>query len=413
MIDNLQKILILGAGEGQIPLITHAKNTGWHVIVASPKGNYPGFALADECFFMDVSNEKQVLEFAERHKINAIASDQTDISISTIQYVAQQLNLPCISCDDVNHFRYKSLMRQICQKHGIPTIPYCETTHIDDAISFFTSLSMPRAIIKPVDSQGSRGVTRIDSAANLPEAFDLAMKYSKSKQVIIEQFIEGQEIEVDTVVYQNSIKGVLVGDVHNFVTTNKYSAYERIYPSQLPSDVQKCIFKINAQTINALGMHTGWTHGEYIVSNSGEVYLLEIGARGGGNYIGSDIVKTMLGVGTDEMALNTALGNQSFYNDVYLRDNSCAYKCFLIPEGEIESINIDWTYLAQPFVLKHNLSGIHIGQKTLKSVDKTSRYTIVVRADNIAELRQILDDIPNHIDIVVRNESGEQSVIWK
>lgn len=408
-----KKILILGAGEGQIPLITRAKNIGWHVIVASPEGNYPGFALADECFYVDVSNEKKILEYAERYKINAIASDQTDIPIATVQNVAEQLDLPCIQCDEIDNFRYKSLMRQISQERGIPTIPYCETSHINEAISFFNSLSLPQAIIKPVDSQGSRGVTRIDSAVNLPEAFDLAMKYSKSKQVIIEQFIDGQEIEVDSVVYQDCIKGVLIGDVHNFVTTNKYSAYERIYPSQLPSDVQKCICKINAQTVNALGMHTGWTHGEYIVSNSGEVYLLEIGARGGGNYIGSDIVKTMLGVGTDEMALNTALGNQSFYNDVYLRDNSCAYKCFLIPEGEIESINIDWMYLAQPFVLKHNLSGIHIGKKTSKSIDKTSRYTIVVKADNIAELRQILDDIPNHVDIVVKNESGKKSIIWK
>lgn len=413
MIDNLQKILILGAGEGQLHLITRAKNTGWYVIVASPEGNYPGFALADKCFYVDVSNEKKILEYAERHKINAIASDQTDISMSTIQYVAQQLSLPCIQCDEIDNFRYKSLMRQICQERGIPTIPYCETSNIEEAFLFFNSLSLPQAIIKPVDSQGSRGVTRIDSAANLPEAFDLAMKYSNSKQVIIEQFIDGQEIEVDSVVYQDCIKGVLIGDVHNFVTTNKYSAYERIYPSQLSSDVQKYICEINAQTINALGMHTGWTHGEYIVSKSGKVYLLEIGARGGGNYIGSDIVKTMLGVGTDEMALNTALGNQSFYNDVYLRDNSCAYKCFLIPEGEIESINIDWTYLVQPFVLKHNLSGIHIGKKTSKSIDKTSRYTIVVKADNITELRQILDDIPNHVDIVVKNESGEKSIIWK
>lgn len=406
-------ILILGAGEGQVPLIQRAKSAGCYVIVVSPKGNYPGFAYADECVYADISNAERILEVAKQLQIQAIATDQTDVSISSVQYVAQALNFPCIKCDNIDNFRYKSLMRQKCQERGIPTIPYCETSKIEEAFLFFNSLSLPQAIIKPVDSQGSRGVTRIDSAANLPEAFDLAMKYSNSKQVIIEQFIDGQEIEVDSVVYQDCIKGVLIGDVHNFITTNKYSAYERIYPSQLPSDVQKCICKINAQTINALGMHTGWTHGEYIVSNSGEVYLLEIGARGGGNYIGSDIVKTMLGVGTDEMALNTALADQSFYNDVYLRDNYCAYKCFLLPEGEIDSIKIDWTYLAQSFVLKHNLSGLFVGMKTSKSIDKTSRYTIVVEADSKEKLRLLLDEIPNYINVKVSTQQGLQSIIWK
>lgn len=407
------KILILGAGEGQLPLISRAKNTGWYVIVASPEGNYPGFTLADECFYVDVSNEKLVLDYAERSDIKAIASDQTDISMSTVQYVAKRLGLPCINCDEIDYFRYKSKMRQVCLEYGLRTISYCETSNVDDAIAFFNSLSLRQTIIKPVDSQGSRGVTRIDDLDSLPQAFDLAMKYSKSKQVIIEQFIEGQEIEVDTVVYQNEIMGVLIGDVKNFVTANKYSAYERIYPSKLPLDIQNYICEINAKTISALGLHTGWTHGEYIVSKSGDVYLLEIGARGGGNYIGSDIVKTMLGRGTDEMALNTALGDLSFYKDVYLRNSYCAYKCFLLPEGEIESINIDWSYLNQPFVLKHNLLGLQVGLKISKSTDKTSRFTIVVKAKNHNELRQILDDIPNHINIVVKNKLGTRPIIWK
>ena len=408
------KILILGAGEGQVPLIQRAKSAGCYVIVVSPNGNYPGFAYADECVYADISNAERILEVAKQLQIHAIATDQTDVSISSVQYVAQTLNLPCIKCDNIDNFRYKSLMREICYQKGIPTIRFCSTNDINNAIEFYKTLSDHKAIIKPVDSQGSRGVTVVQSLAELLEAFSIAQKYSKSQKVIIEQFVEGQEIEIDTVIKDGRIVGTLVGDVHNFTSENAFSAYERIYPSTLYIGIQlERIKSINETTIKVLGLITGWAHGEYIVSKTGEIYLLEVGARGGGNYIGSDIVRTMLGVGTDEMALKTALGEESFYQDVYIRDKHCAYKCFYLPEGNIESVNIDWEYFNQPFVLRHNLSELHKGLKTAKNTDKTSRYTIVVEADSKEKLRLLLNEIPNRIDIKVINEKRLQSIIWK
>ena len=409
-----KKILILGAGEGQVPLIQRAKNAGCYVIVVSPNGIYPGFAYADECVYADISNAERILDIASEMQVNAIATDQTDVSISSVQYVAQALNLSCIKCDNIENFRYKSLMREICYQNGIPTIRFCSTNDISNAIEFYNTLLDHKAIVKPVDSQGSRGVTVVQSISELQEAFSVAQKYSKSQNVIIEQFIEGQEIEIDTVVKDGQIIGTLVGDVHNFTSENAFSAYERIYPSMVytGADLER-IKAVNECTIKALGLITGWAHGEYIISKTGETYLLEVGARGGGNYIGSDIVKTMLGVGTDEMALRTALGDESFYQNVYNRNKYCAYKCFYLPEGEVESIHIHWPYFSQPFVSRHNLSDLQIGRKTGKNTDKTSRYTIVVEAASAAELRRILDEIPAQIDIRVKTENEIQSIIWK
>ena len=406
--------MILGAGEGQVPLIQRAKNAGCYVVVVSPNGNYPGFAYADECVYADISNAERILEVAKELKIQAIATDQTDVSISSVQYVAQALNLPCIKCDNINNFRYKSLMREVCYQQGIPTIRFCSTKDINNAIEFYKTLSDHKAIVKPVDSQGSRGVTVVQSLSELQEAFSIAQKYSKSQNVIVEQFVEGQEIEIDTVVKDGQIIGTLVGDVHNFTSENAFSAYERIYPSIIYAGAElERIKAINEATIKALGLISGWAHGEYIVSKTGEIYLLEVGARGGGNYIGSDIVRTMLGVGTDEMAFKTAIGDDSFYQNIYHRDKYCAYKCFYLPEGNIESIDIDWQYFSQPFVLRHNLADLHIGLKTAKNTDKTSRYTVVVEAESEERLQLLLDEIPNHIDIKVSNEQCMQSAIWK
>lgn len=408
----INKILILGAGEGQIPLIHRAKDAGWHTIVVSPKGDYPGFELADEIAYCNIADIDAVVDLAKTMQVQAIATDQTDIPVRAIQRVAKEMGVPAIHCEDINNFRYKSRMRELCQSAGIKTIPYLVTNDIQ-AVKYFFEQQVGSVIIKPVDSQGSRGVTQVKTIAELRDAFDKAMGYSKEKKVIVEQFIEGQEVEVDTVMYRDEIKAVLIGDVFNFESIQIFSAYERIYPSQLPASIQDEIRRVNAQTLKVLGLHTGWTHGEYMVATNGDVYLLEVGARGGGNYIGSDIVKTMIGVSTDEMAFRTAIGDESFYDEVGLTDKCCAYKCFCLPEGTISKIDIDEAWLSSNIVLRHNLEGLHVGKVCHRTTDKTTRYTVIVVADNHAQLRTIMDDIPNHICIEVVSNEGKKGCIWQ
>lgn len=410
---NQHKIVILGAGEGQLPLIHRAKNAGWYVIVVSPKGDYPGFALADECCYADISDRDTLLAIAQEHQAEAIATDQTDVSVPALQYVAKTLHLPHIECEDIYRFQLKSLMRQVCAEAGLPTIPYAVVATIEEASQFMLRLAPAAVIIKPVDSQGSRGVQRVNKIAELNEAWPETIRYSKSKRVIIEQFVEGQEIEVDSVVRDGQILGVLIGDVFNFDLKNTFSGYERKYPTVFPQSLQDYIREINAQTLKALGLRTGWTHGEYIVTKEGEVYLIEVGARGGGNYIGSDIVRTMLGVGTDEMAFLTAIGDNSFYDQVGLRNAFCAYKCFFLPAGTITKIDIEPGYMEQPFVIAHNLWELEDGKRIRTNTDKTSRYTVVLTASSQEELDARLADVPNHIHVWVGNENGKEEAIWR
>ena len=409
----INKILILGAGEGQIPLIHRAKDAGWHTIVVSPKGDYPGFELADEMAYCNIADIDAVVDLAKTLQVQAIATDQTDIPVMAIQRVSKEMGVPAIHCEDINNFRYKSRMRELCQSAGIKTIPYLVTDSLAYAEIFLLSLHGDSVIVKPVDSQGSRGVTKVAHISELRYAFDKAMNYSKQKKVIVEQFIDGQEVEVDTVMYRDETKAVLIGDVFNFESIQIFSAYERIYPSQLPIATQDEIRRVNAQTLKVLGLHTGWTHGEYMVATNGDVYLLEVGARGGGNYIGSDIVKTMIGVSTDEMAFRTAIGDESFYSEVGLTDKCCAYKCFCLPEGTISKINIDEAWLHSNIVLRHNLEGLHVGKVCHRTTDKTTRYTVIVVADNHQQLRKLMDDIPNHISIEVTSAETKKGCIWQ
>ena len=405
--------MILGAGEGQLPLIHRAKDAGWYTIVVSPSGNYPGFEMADECCYADISDKEALLAIAQQHQVTAIATDQTDVSVPALQYVAETLHLPHICCKDIYCFQLKSLMRQVCSDAGLPTIPYAVVDSLDNAKQFMSHYDPAPMIIKPVDSQGSRGVQRVDTISELISAWPETIQYSRSKQVIIEQFIEGQEIEVDTVIQDGEIKAVLIGDVFNFDLENTFSGYERKYPTSFTISMQNYIRNINRRTLQALGMRTGWTHGEYIVTKDGEVYLIEVGARGGGNYIGSHIVRTMLGVGTDEMAFCTAIGDNSFYDKIGLRNAFCAYKCFFLPAGTITKIDIETEYIEQPYVIAHNLWELSEGKIILSNTDKTTRYTVVLTASTKEELDARLADVPNHILVWVENKNGMEEAIWR
>lgn len=414
MENAIRKIMILGAGEGQLNLIRRAKDAGWYTLVVSPQGNYPGFRLADECLYENISSEEAILGLANEHRIDAIATDQTDVSVPTVQYVSEQLKLPHIECTDIRNFQEKSRMRRICEAAGILTIPFLVTDNASDALRFFEQIGSA-VIIKPIDSQGSRGVHKITSVPELYEGFDDAKAYSKSGTVIIEKFIDGQEIEVDSIVYQNELKAVLVGDVYNFDVKDTFSAYERIYPSAFADDVMQRIHDVNETTLRSLGLITGWAHGEYIVERTtNNVYLLEVGARGGGNFIGSDIVRLQLGVGTDEMAFRTSIGDTSFYEECHAPATYCAYKCFYLPEGEVVSLSVDTDYLKKPFVVTHNLQELRPGLKMHKNTDKTSRFTILLQAASRSELQELLVDVPNHVHAEVQTpDNSKKNIIWK
>lgn len=408
------KILILGAGQGQVPLVKFAKENKYYVIVVSPKGDYPAFKYADKCIYLNILDKEAILNVAVEEKINAIATDQTDISVSVVEYVAKKLGLPRVNCQYIENFRNKSLMRDVCKQYGIKTIPYCVTGKIIEAISFWKENNKFKVIIKPIDSQGSRGVETASTLEEIESAFNNAYKYSFSKKVIVEQFIEGEEVEVDTVINKGNIITTLIGDVYNFRLENSFSAYERIYPTTKSEEIKQKINFINKQTLAALGVITGWTHGEYIVTSNGEVYLLEVGLRGGGNYIGSDIIKEMLGVGTHEMAFYTAIGDDSFYENISLKNSVCAYKCFYLPEGKILSVDIDKAFFEQNSIIRHNLEHINNIKYTSKNIDKTSRFTIVVKCQDILELSNLLKEIPNHISIKIKDVNGLiNGVIWK
>ena len=407
----MKKIMILGAGQYQMPIITKAKEYGLYTIAISPKGDYPGFAHVDKSYYVDVKDMETVLAIAKEEGISGITTDQTDIPVRTQAYVSEKLGLPGISYDCACIFTDKSLMRKRCEELGLPSIKCKASGDINEVKAFYDSIG-GHAILKPVDNQGSRGVYRVESRDEIGRLFDLAVGYSKSGKVIIEQYIDGQEYEVDSIVYDYKDQTLMYGDVIPFDIPGVFAAKIRMYPSASDRALIDRLLKYNSDIIRGFGLKQGITHSEYIIDKSGQPYLLEAAARGGGSFISSHIVKLRTGIDTSDYLIRLALGEISEAPVVTEKPNVCCYLSFFLPEGEITSVEGLEEVKALPYLYAHTLDNIEVGRKTGPFSDKTHRYINVMMADTREELYGMIDEFKKTLKIVVQTENGPQGPVW-
>lgn len=404
--------MVLGAGEFQLPLIRAAKAKGMRVAVVSIPGDYPGFAEADARVLCDVRDKEAVLKAAREYEICGIATDQTDLPVPTAAYVASRLGLPGMSEEVALNFTDKARMRRLCSQAGLPTIPAWQAGSLEEATTFFRRIGAP-AILKPADNQGSRGVYRVDREEELEDKFWQTAAYSGKKEVILEKYIQGQELEVDSLVAGGKVAVLATGEIYQFALPDTFSSYLRLYPARLSDETAAQLERINRETIQVLGMKQGITHGEYIKGEDGEIYLIEIAARGGGNFISSHIVPNRSGLHTEEFIVEMATRQEMEMPALRRAEGTVCYRSFYLPEGRVEAVEGLEKLDQDPDVLVHSLDKIHLGAECKKNLDKTSRFTIVLKAENARALEEKIAWVQKTVNIQVRCGDQVMGPIWQ
>lgn len=406
----MTKVMVLGASILQIPLIQQVKKNGYHVVVVSPDKNEPGFKYSDYQVYEDVSNEKEILKHAKKHKIVGITTDQTDIPVRTAAYVAEKMGLPGIGYSTACLFTDKFLMREKCKELGIPTLKYKKVNDLNDAIEFFRTLNEP-AIIKPIDNQGSKGISKVNNIKELKLKFNEALFYSKSKSVLIEQFVSGREFVVEGMAFNNKFKNLICGDTHYFKLPNVFSATKRIFPSKAEEELVKRIKRLNEKIITSFGLNQGITHSEFIVADN-EIYLIETAARGGGVFISSDLISILTGLNTEEFLVNIATGTLKKLPTIKSINKTCCYIAFFLPVGEVVSIEGVENVIKKSYIHRHNLDYLKVGLKTRPYKDKTGRYYLIISANNHVQLSHRIKEVQTELKIKVKTKSGLKGPIW-
>lgn len=301
----MQRILILGAGEMQLPIIQKAIAASIFTIVVDMDPKAPGLLIANKIALISTIDYDNILLLAKEEHINGILTT-SDFPVNIVAKVAQELSLPAMSIIVAKICTDKYLQRTFLKEHAIKTPIF----KLIEDVSELGGVNYFPLVIKPVDSSASRGVKKVSNLDDLQYQYLKSKEYSKKGKVIVEEFLEGREFSVETITQKGitniiaiteklinkSDKGYFVEDCH-------------IIPARISKQEHKMISDEVFNAIKALEIDNSPTHTEVILNKTG-AYIVEIASRLGGDFITSDLVQLATGVDMLENLLNISLGKE-------------------------------------------------------------------------------------------------------
>lgn len=408
-IYSMKKIMILGAGVYQLPILQKASSL-CRVVLVAPEVSKEFARYADKIYYLDLREQEKIAEIAREEKIDGIITDQTDIPVRSVAYVAEKLGLPGIGYDTACLFTDKGRMRRKLEELGLPVLPNKTVSTKEEAEDFLKMLGTP-AIIKPADNQGSRGVYKISSGQELEEYYEASSKASPSGRVVVEKYVSGREFVVEALSFDHDYQELILGDTVYFDIENAFAAKNRIFPSVAEEELQRKVSALNEKIIRGFGLKQGISHSEYVM-DGGEVYLIETAARGGGVFISSDLIHLGSGLDTEEFLIRMALGNQKQMPVVEKNKCFCGYMAFYLPQGTVKTVKDMEKVTGFNFVHRNLLYTIKEGMRTGTIEDKTSRFSIIVSGATREELEQHMEQVKNTLIIEVDTDEGVKGPIW-
>lgn len=310
MILKKKRLLLLGGSRYILPVIEAAKSLGIYTITCDYLPDNIAHKYSDEYCNVSIIDKEAVLEKAKELNIDGIMSFACDPGVVTAAYVAEQLGLPHSgSYDSVSILQNKGKFRQFLTDNGF-NVPVAKGyKSIDDAIKDVDIFNWP-VIVKPTDSAGSKGVTRVDNKDDLYSSIKYALSYSHSKEFIIEDFIEKKGFSSDTDSF--SVDGEL-----KFVSfssqrfdenaENPYTPAAYSWPSSISNENQEYLKAEIQRLLKLLDMKTSIYNIETREATNGKAYIMELSPRGGGNRL-AECLRYATGVDLITNAVRAAVG---------------------------------------------------------------------------------------------------------
>lgn len=407
-----KKIAIVGAGDFQLPLVQEASKEN-DVVLIAPVIDERFKPYIKDCCLIDVRNQEAALVFCREQNVDGIITDQTDISVRTVAYVAEKMGLPGIGYEKGLLFTDKSRMREEMVKAGIPCLPNKTVHDPETAVELFQEWKGKPVIIKPLDSQGSRGIYACRSEAEIRRYYSESERFSSTGEVIVEKLAQGREFFVEGMALDGKFQNLIIGDTHYFDIENAYAAESRRTPSTANPELVQRVLQRNREIIEAFGLKQGLSHSEFIVDDD-EIYLLETAARGGGVYISSDLISLRTGINVEQFLVNIALGEQKEMPEIHESGKFCGYKAFYVPFGEVKKVRGVEAVLNLPYVHRTQLRNLQEGTMIpVEKLNKTNRLALIVEATSEKEWLERIQYIENTLHVEVEHEGVVRDLVWE
>lgn len=305
----MKKVLFLGAAAPQIPPIQYAIDQGYYVITCDYLPSNPGHLLAHESHDVSTTDMEAVLELSRRLDINGIVAYASDPAAPTAAYVAEKLGLPGNPFSSVEVLARKDKFRDFLVTHGFNS-PRSRSFHrVEEARQWLSQLELP-AFIKAVDSSGNKGMTCLEHADELDDAFAYALSFSRAGRVVVEERIPGVgfQIDSDAFMVEGELRFWQWADAHFDTACIPPFPIANSVPSTLDPTVGRHAAMELERMLKILGFRAGAFNVEFMVGPQGEIWFLEVGPRNGGDGI-PDTLKLATGVDLARYTVEAALGH--------------------------------------------------------------------------------------------------------
>lgn len=339
MAESQKKLAIIGASAFQEPLIRKAQEQGIETHVFAWAAGDVGEALADVFYPISITEKEEILSQCREIGVDGVATIGSDLANITVAYVAEGLGLTANSVDCVHHSTDKHAMRHCFEENADPSPKSVKVTAAQDVLP--KGLSFP-VIVKPADRSGSRGIARVECASDLAEAINSALEVSFSKVALVEEYFEGAEFSVEYLSWEG--KHYFLALTEKFTTgAPHFIETGHLEPARVSSELEAQIKAVTETALTHLGVTYGASHTELKVNQKGEIAIIEIGSRMGGDCIGSHLVELSTGVDFVGAVAQIALGQKPAVlddlEDKGCKTRRCAAIRFIFSGADLEALN--------------------------------------------------------------------------
>ncbi|MDP4276033.1 MAG: ATP-grasp domain-containing protein [Bacteroidota bacterium] len=380
----MKRILIIGAGFLQTFIIVKAKELGYETVVVDGNPKSIGFRYADEYKTIDIVDQESCLAYAKEKKVDGVLTAATDYGVLTSAYISQQMSLPGIDYKVAQTVKNKFYIRRTLFTSQIDDLShYYLISDLNEIDQLRDSIHFP-VMVKPCDGSGSKAIKRVNSIQHLRSACRMAIASSNVGKALIEDFIVGKEYGVESFVYN--------GHVHVLAILDKQMTSPPIYAElghSLPSGlaIEKEVKTVVSNAIITLGIDFGAVNMDILITSDNKIYIVDVGARMGGNLIGSHIVPLHTGIDYMGNLIRAAVGDE--VNMASVGTYAVATKILALKPGKITGLP-DFnkiTHQCQVHIFHH--LQVHDSIREYKNNLDGCGYVLAVSSDKNDCLRRV------------------------
>lgn len=375
-----RKLLMIGGGFLQTFVIKKAREMGYEVHVVDGDPNAIGYQFADHYEVIDIKDEEGCLRYAREHKVDGVLTAATDFSVLVVSRVADKMGLPGLHYEAAKVIKNKAAYRNKLYEAKADDTGYAYELHSDEDIKNVLKDIVFPVMVKPCDGSGSRGASKVERAEDFEKACQFAMSGSVTHRAIAEPFINGREYGVESFVDNGEIH-ILAVMQKDMTKPPYYAELGHAIPSGLTEALEQKVKDCVRKALVALNVNHGSVNMDLLITENGNVHIVDIGARMGGNLIGSHIIP--IGTGIDYMGnmIRAAVGDKTNWAPVS-KPQPVATKLLALQPGKVKELP-DFAKLEANYDVKieHHL---HIGDTiTSYRTNLDGCGYVVAIADNV------------------------------